>query len=112
LIAGKKEEPKEPEVRKLGEPMKPDRRGPNGEELTPEQYYDYTHQIDCFWGPDYYEVVQCLGKKTIIRKTPQEIQEHNDSLLKEWIEAKMKYAKKHGLSFSQEYNPPRAVKRS
>ena len=86
----------------------PSRRGYYGEELTDEQYYDYTHRIDDWWTTkqqiielDYY------GKRKVSHRTKEEVVKHNEELFKDYVPKKMEYAKKRGLSFSPVYNPPK-----
>ena len=104
-----KEEPEQQpvEVRQLGEAMFPRRRGPRGEDLTEEQYYDFKHPMTGLWVEGLYDYsVDMTGKEKRIYHTKDQIAEHNQKIRDEWIQEKRRYAAEHGLTFSDEYNPP------
>lgn len=105
LIAGK--ENVDLPARELGAPLGRNKTGPRGEELTEEQYYDYTHPLTGLWPANAYDIVQNFdGKKTRINHSKKEIAAHNWQIFEAWLKKKREYAAKYGLEFSDEYNPP------
>lgn len=108
-ILQESEEKPEPEIRQLGEPLGPNRKGPLGQDLTDEQVYDRDHPLTGLWPDKAYDLVQDFyGKRTRVYHSKEEIEEHNRQVREEWIQNKRKYAARYGLQFSDEYNPPDA----
>ena len=108
-ILQESEEKPEPEIRQLGEPLGQNRKGPLGQDLTDEQVYDRDHPLTGLWPDKAFDIVQTFdGKKKWINHSKKEIEEHNRQIREEWIQNKRKYAARHGLQFSDEYNPPDA----
>lgn len=109
LITGEAKAEPEPEKKVLGVHLGPSRRGPRGEQLTEEQWYDL-HNPPQLLSEGYTESLNFNGVKKVKRWSEDEIRKHNQEIMEAWIQAKREYAAKHGLTFSDEYNPPEEVK--